>query len=81
LSTVLAHCPGSDRFENGLTAAQADEESSYELEIGSISNLAIGRLLADSAEDFAVEAMHGSGIYGEVESRERTRNVPVKLML
>jgi hypothetical protein len=60
LSTVLAHRPGSDRFENGLTTALADEESSYELEVGSISDLAIGRLFADSAEDLAVEALHGT---------------------
>ena len=41
LSTVLARCPRPDGFEDCFTAVLADEQSTDELEAGSVSDLAI----------------------------------------
>jgi len=54
----LTRCPGPDWFEDCFSTILADQQSAYELEVGAVSDLAIGRSLADSAEDLAIETLH-----------------------
>src|SRR5205807_8317890 len=60
LSTVLARCPGSDWFEYCFAAALAHQDPAHELEVRPISDVAVCWFLALSAEDHAIEALHGT---------------------